>query len=413
MPLDLVRRVVVTGVGVVSPLGLELDDTWEALVAGTSGAGPISHFDTEGFPVRIAAEVKGFDPMAVFGKRRAKHLDRVVQLALTATGEALERSKLDVGANSERIGVVYGTGIGGLQSWEDGTEVLARRGPEWVSPYTIPLVIPNMAAGQIAIEWGLRGYNSCTVTACSASAQAIGEGFDLIRLGRIDAAVCGGAEASITRLGVAGFAAMKAMSTRNDDPQAASRPFDRLRDGFVIGEGAATLILEERDGALARGAPILAEVVGYGASSDAYHMTAPHPEGDGAIRAMKAALADAGLAAAQVGYINAHGTSTAPNDRIETLAVREVFGVGAVPPMSSTKSMTGHTLGGAGALESVVCIQALRTGILPPTINQEHPDPECDLDYVPNEARSARIDFAMTNSFGFGGHNATLIFGRV
>jgi 3-oxoacyl-[acyl-carrier-protein] synthase II len=409
MPSDRRRRVVVTGIGAVSPLGLTVAETWEAMASGTSGVGPITLFDASEFAVRIAGEVSGFDPVGIFGKRRSRHLDRVAQLALTATGEAIESAKLDVAAVSERAAVVYATGIGGLQTLEEGTEVLAARGPDWVNPYTLPMMIPNMVAGQIAMEWGLRGYSSCPVTACSASAHAIGEGFDLLQLERADVVVCGGSEAPIARLGIAGFSAMKALSTRNDEPQRASRPFDAERDGFVMGEGAATLVLEEREAALARGAPILAEVVGYGATSDAYHMTAPHPEGDGAVRAMLEALRDAGVEPADVGYINAHGTSTPPNDRIETLAVKRVFGP-AVPPMSSTKSMTGHTLGAAGALEAVVCIQVLQTGVLPPTINLEHPDPECDLDYVPLEACSAAVQVAVTNSFGFGGHNVALVF---
>ncbi len=409
MSSDAWRKVVVTGVGAVSPLGLTVADTWAAMVAGAAGVGPITLFDADEFAVRIAAEASGFDPVQTFGKRRARHLDRVVQLALTASSEAIEASKLDVAAVSDRAAVVYGTGIGGIGTLEEGTQVLATRGPDWVNPYTLPMMIPNMAAGQIAMEWGLRGYSSCPVTACSASAQAIGEGCDLIRLGRADVVVCGGAEAAITRVGIAGFAAMKALSTRNDDPARASRPFDIERDGFVMGEGAATIVLEEREAALARGAPILAEVAGYGATSDAYHMTAPHPEGEGAVRAMREACRDAAIEPAAVGYINAHGTSTPPNDRIETLAVKQVFGEQA-PPMSSTKSMIGHTLGAAGALESVVCIQVLQTGMLPPTINLEHPDPECDLDYVAREARAADVEVAMTNSFGFGGHNATLVF---
>jgi 3-oxoacyl-[acyl-carrier-protein] synthase II len=405
------RRVVVTGVGAVSPLGLTAARTWEALVSGRSGVGRISRFDPDGFPARIAAEVSDFDPEAAFGRRRARHLDRVTQLALVAASEALESSKLDVAADPYRVGVAFGTGIGGIHSFEEGMEVLTDRGPDWVSPYTLPMMIPNMVAGEVAMEWGIKGFSSCMVTACSASAQAVGEGLDLIRAGRADAVVCGGSEAAITRVAIAGFAAMKALSTRNDDPPGASRPFDAGRDGFVMGEGAAVLVLEEREAALRRGAPILAEVAGYGATSDAYHMTQPHPEGDGAVRAMLAACEDAGLEPREVDYVNAHGTSTPPNDRVETLALKRVFG-GNVPPVSSTKSMTGHTLGAAGALEALFCVQVLNHQILPPTINQLDPDPQCDLDYVPNEARPASIDAAMTNSFGFGGHNATLILRR-
>ena len=411
-PLVVNRRVVVTGIGVVSPLGLTADATWAGLVAGRSGVGKISLFDPSDFPVRIAAEVPKFNGDARFGRRRAKHLDRVTQLSLTAAGEAIAASGLEVEATSDRVGVVWGTGIGGIRSLEDGIGVLNERGPDWVSPYTLPMMIPNMVVGHVAMEWGIRGYSSCTVTACSASTQAVGEGFDVIRLGRADAMVCGGGEAAVTRLGIAGFAAMKALSTRNEDPQAASRPFDAGRDGFVLGEGAAALVLEERDAAMRRGAPVLAELLGYGVSSDAYHMTQPHPEGDGAVRSMAAALEDAGVDAGSVGYINAHGTSTLPNDRIETLALKRVFGE-MVPPVSSTKSMTGHTLGAAGALEAAVCVQVLNERAIPPTINQETSDPECDLDYVANEAREADVRVALTNSFGFGGHNATLVFGRV
>jgi 3-oxoacyl-[acyl-carrier-protein] synthase II len=405
------RRVVVTGMGVISPLGLDVEDTWQALVAGRSGVSRITAFDASESPVKIAAEVRGFDPAATLGRRRARHLDRVVQLALVATKEAIEASKLDVASAAERAGVVYATGIGGLKTWEDGMRTLVNRGAEWVNPYVVPMMIPNMAAGEIAMEWGLLGYNCCTVTACSASAHAIGTAFDTIRLGRADVMVCGGSEAAITPLGVAGFAAMKALSTRNDEPERASRPFDVERDGFVLGEAAATLVLEERELALSRGAPIIAELVGYGATSDAYHITQPHPRGDGAVRAMFAALTDAGLVPREVGYVNAHGTSTPPNDRIETLALKRVFGE-RVPPVSSTKSMTGHTLGAAGALESVFSILAMQIGVAPPTINLEHPDPDCDLDYVPERARPIELRYVMTNSLGFGGHNASLIFGR-
>ena len=405
------RRVVITGIGAVTPVGLDAPTTWEAIASGRSGVGKISLFDASEFPVRIAAEIEGFDPESVFGRRRAKHLDRVDQIALVAAAEALAQSGMDTKVDSERIGTVWGTGIGGIRSLEEGLEVLNERGAEWVSPYTLPMMIPNMVAGNVAMEWGLRGYSNCTVTACSASAQAVAESLDLIRLGRVDAMVCGGAEAGITRVGVAGFAAMKALSTRNEDPEGASRPFDAGRDGFVMGEGAAALILEERDRALARGARILGEVLGYGATCDAYHMTQPHPEADGAVRAMKEALADAGLSPADVGYVNAHGTSTPPNDRIETYALKQVFGE-KVPPVSSTKSMTGHLLGAAGALEAVLCVLALNAQTLPPTINQETDDPDCDLDYVPNRARSGQFDVALSNSFGFGGHNVSLIIGR-
>jgi 3-oxoacyl-[acyl-carrier-protein] synthase II len=405
------RRVVVTGIGIVSPVGLTASATWEGLVAGRSGVGKISRFDPSEFPVTIAAEVPGFDAESIFGRRKARHLDRVTQLALVAAKEAIDQSGLDTAAAGDRAGVLWGTGIGGIGALEEGLDVLNTRGPDWVNPYSLPMMIPNMTAGHIAMEWGIRGYSSCTVTACSASAQAIGEGLDLIRAGRVDSMVCGGSEAAVTRVGIAAFAAMKALSTRNDEPEKASRPFDLRRDGFVMGEGAAALVLEEREAALQRGVPILAELLGYGVSSDAYHMTQPHPDGDGAVRSMEQALTDAGIETAAVGYINAHGTSTPPNDRIETVALKRVFGQ-SVPPVSSTKSMTGHTLGASGALEAAVCIQVLNQQELPPTVNQETPDPDCDLDYVPNRARRAKVQVALTNSFGFGGHNATLVFGR-
>jgi 3-oxoacyl-[acyl-carrier-protein] synthase II len=406
------RRVVVTGVGAVSPLGLDVEQTWQALIAGRSGVRTISAFDADGSTVKIAAEIAGFDASATFGRRRARHLDRVVQIALVATKEAIEASKLDVGSDGERTGVVYASGIGGIRTLEDGIRTLINRGAEWVNPYVVPMMIPNMAAGEIAMEWQLLGYNCCTVTACSASAHAIGTAFDAIRLGRADAMVCGGSEAAVTPVGIAGFAAMKALSTRNDEPERASRPFDMDRDGFVLGEAAATLVLEEREFALRRGAPVLAELVGYGATADAYHITQPHPTGDGAVRAMQAAITDAGITAGDIDYVNAHGTSTPPNDRVETLALKRVFGE-RVPLISSTKSMTGHTLGAAGALESVFSILALQNSLVPPTINLDNPDPACDLDYVPNVARPAEIRYAMTNSLGFGGHNASLVFGQV
>jgi 3-oxoacyl-[acyl-carrier-protein] synthase II len=405
-----VRSVVVTGVGVVSPLGLDSRSTWRGVAAGRSGVRSISHFDASEFAVRIAADVPGFDPSEVFGRRRAKHLDRVAQLALVAAAEAIEAGGLDVAADPDRVGVVWGTGIGGIRSLEEGMDVLNDRGPDWVNPYTLPMMIPNMVAGHIAMEWGIKGFSSCVVTACSASAQAIGESLDLIRAGRADAVVCGGSEAPITRVGVAGFAAMKALSTRNDDPERASRPFDADRDGFVMGEGAAAMVLEEEQAARRRGAPIVAKLLGYGVSSDAYHMTQPHPDGEGAVRAMEAALRDSGIEAAEVGYVNAHGTSTPPNDRIETIALKQVFGP-RVPPVSSTKSMTGHTLGAAGAIEAAICVQALQHQVLPPTINQEKADPDCDLDYVANESRPGSFTVALTNSFAFGGHNASLVFG--
>jgi 3-oxoacyl-[acyl-carrier-protein] synthase II len=405
------RRIVVTGLGAISALGLSATTTWAAMCAGTSGVATVTGFEGSDLPVRIAAQVSGFDADAYFGRRRARHLDRVTQLGLVATAEAIESAKLDIAADPTRLAVVYGTGIGGLASFEEGSRVLLERGPEWINPYLLPMLIPNIVAGEISMEWGIQGPSSCPVTACSASAQAIGDGYNLIKLGRADAVVCGGAEAPVTRLGLAGFAAMKALSRRNDDPQGASRPFDAGRDGFVLGEAAGTLVLEEREAALRRGAPVLAELAGWAATSDAYHMTTPQPDGDGAVRSMLEACRDAGISPNEVDYINAHGTSTVPNDRTESLAVRRVWGE-AAPPISSTKSMTGHTLGAAGAIESIACIHALQTGVLPPTINQHRSDPECDLDYVANVARRVPIQVAITNSFGFGGHNATLVWRR-
>lgn len=405
------RRVVVTGVGAVSALGQSVEETWRSLTSGRGGIAPITLFDASDLEVRFAAEVDDFDPAAIFGKRRARHLDRVVQFALVATQEAIESSKLDTATEGDRSGVIYASGIGGIRSLEVGMATLKERGPEWVSPYTLPMMIPNMAAGEISLKWGLKGPSSATSTACAASAHAISMGADLIRLGRADTMVCGGSEAAIVRVGVAGFGAMKALSTRNDDPSKASRPFDAGRDGFVLGEGAGTVVLEDRDHAISRGAPILAELIGYGSTSDAHHITAPHPEGEGAVRAMKEAISDAGISASDVGYINAHGTSTVPNDKTETHALKRVFG-DKVPPVSSTKSMTGHTLGAAGALEAVICVQAMQKGVLPPTINLTDPDPDCDLDYVPNKARHEQVEVSLTNSFGFGGHNVTLALRR-
>jgi 3-oxoacyl-[acyl-carrier-protein] synthase II len=405
------RRVVVTGMGAVTPVGIGVEATWAALLAGRSGAGPITAFDASGLPVRIAAEVDGFDGDERFGKRRARHLDRFVQLALVATTEAIESSGLDVASVGERTGVVYASGIGGIATLEQQILQMAEKGPSRVSPYMCPMMIPNMAAGEIAMEWNLLGPNTCTVTACAASAHAIGDAADMIRLGRADAMIAGGSEAAITPICIAGFTAMKALSERNDDPTGASRPFDRARDGFVSAEGAATIVLEARDVAVARGATILAELVGYGLTSDAHHITAPHPEGAGAIRAMRMALDQAEVDPSAVGYVNAHGTSTLPNDRVESLALRSVFGAGG-PAVSSTKSMTGHLLGAAGALESIVSILALRDGLLPATINLTDPDPECDLDHVACTARERQVELVLSNSFGFGGHNGTLLFQR-
>lgn len=406
-------RVAVTGLGCVSPLGLDVESTWRGIVAGQSGVGPITLFDASEFKTTFAAEVKGFDPEAILGRRDARRMDRFTQFAVVSSAQALESAGLEVSdANRDRIGVIIGTGIGGVGTLFDETQKFAERGPRWVSPFLVPMMLPDIAAGQVAIQFGLRGPNMAVVTACASSANAIGEAAEIIRRGSADAMVAGGAEAAIVSIAVGGFNAMDAISKRNDDPQAASRPFDLNRDGFVVGEGAASVILESFEHAAARGAPILAEVRGYAATNDAYHITAPAENGAGAAMCMKRALENAGLRIEDIGYINAHGTSTPLNDKSETAAIKAVFGELAYDvPISSTKSMTGHLLGAAGALESIFCIKALKDSVLPPTINYETLDPECDLDYIPNQSRKASPQYAMTNSFGFGGHNATLIFG--
>jgi 3-oxoacyl-[acyl-carrier-protein] synthase II len=406
------RRVVVTGLGCISPLGGDVNSTWEALVKGESGVGAITHFDASEFKTKFAAEVKAFDPDETLGRRLSRRTDRFTQFALEATRQAITDARLEItDSNRDRIGAVFGTGIGGISTLFSESTAYVERGPRWVSPHMVPMMLPDSAPGYAAIEFGMRGPNMTIVTACASSANAIGEAAAMIRRGAADAMVAGGAEAAIVPIAVAGFNTMGAISTRNDDPQAASRPFDRDRDGFVMGEGSAMLILEELEHAENRNATILAEVVGYGATNDAYHISAPAENGAGAVICMRTALGEAGLEANQIGYINAHGTSTPLNDASETAAIKTVFGDDAYQtPISSTKSMTGHLLGAAGALESLFCIQAMRTGILPPTINYTTPDPDCDLDYVPNQARKASIKYTMTNSFGFGGHNACLIF---
>jgi 3-oxoacyl-[acyl-carrier-protein] synthase II len=401
--------------GCVSPLGLDLETTWQAIVAGQSGVGPIRHFDPAGYKTTIAAEVKDFDAEALFGRREARRMDRVTQLGLAATQQAVQAAGLQIATHSrDRIGVVIGSGIGGVETFYENVLTLAERGPARVSPFTVPMMLPDSPAGVIAIHFGVRGPNMAVVTACASGTNAIGEAAEMIRHGRADVMLAGGAEAAIIPIAIAGMSVVGALSTHNEDPQRASRPFDARRDGFVMGEGAATLVLESLDHARARRAPILAELSGYGTSNDAYHISAPAENGAGAALCMQLALADAGLAAGAIDYINAHGTSTSLNDKSETLAIKTVFGQQAYAvPVSSTKSMTGHLLGAAGALEAVFCIQALRQGLLPATINYEFPDPECDLDYVPNHCRPARLDHVMSNSFGFGGHNATLIFSRL
>lgn len=406
------RRVVVTGVGVVSPLGTGTDKNWQALCAGKSGIGRITRFDPSPFASQIAGEVKDFNPHDFLDKQQVRRFDIFIHYAMASARMAMQDSGLRVDeSNGHRVGCITGSGLGGLSMLEHFHQVLLERGPHKISPFFIPGIIANMAPGQIAIEFGTRGPNLSIETACAASAHAVGESFRMIREGIADAMITGGAEAVVTPLALGGFCSMRALSTRNDEPEKASRPFELDRDGFIMGEGAGILILEELDHSLERGAPVYAELIGYGLSGDAYHVSAPHPEGMGAIACMNMALAYAGIKPEEVDYINAHGTSTKLNDLSENKAIKAVFGDHAHKvAISSTKSMTGHLLGGAGGLESVYTVLTLKHGIIPPTINYETPDPECDLDYVPNVARKANPEVAMTNSFGFGGTNASLIF---
>ena len=405
------RRVVVTGVGLVSAVGVGTEETWRNLLAGQSGVAPITHFDTTGFATTIAAEVKGFDPQQYVEKKEVKKMGLFIQFALAASQFAMEQAQLKLTPQvADRAGVYIGSGIGGFDVIEREHTALMQGGPRKISPFFIPAAIVNLASGFVSIRWGAKGPNSATCTACSSSTHAVGDSFKLIQRCAADVMICGGAEAAITPMGVGGFAAMRALSTRNHEPEKASRPFDRDRDGFVIGEGAGILILEEMDFALKRGAPILAEVVGYGMSGDAFHITQPAEDAQGAVSVMQSTLADADVRPERVEYINAHGTSTLYNDRMETLAIKKVFGAHALKlAVSSTKSMTGHLLGGAGGLEAGITVLALRDQILPPTINLERPDPDCDLDYVPNHARPAHLEYALSNSFGFGGTNAALL----
>lgn len=408
------RRVVATGVGLVSALGVGTDETWKNILAGKSGVGTITHFDTAGFASTIAGEVKGFDPLLFIEKKEVKKMGLFIQFAMAAAQYAMEQSGLKITPEiAERTGVYIGSGIGGFDVIEREHKALLAGGPRKISPFFIPASIVNLASGFVSIRWGAKGPNSATCTACSSSAHAVGDSFKLIARCDADVMICGGAEAAITPLSVGGFAAMRALSTRNAEPERASRPFDADRDGFVIGEGAGILILEELGHAVRRGAPIIAEVVGYGMSGDAFHITQPSEGGDGAVRAMRNALGDAKVMPEQVSHVNAHGTSTPFNDRLETLAIKKVFG-GHAPkmPVSSTKSMTGHLLGGAGGLEAGFAALTIRDQIMPPTINYEKPDPDCDLDYVPNQARAANIEYVLSNSFGFGGTNATLLLKR-
>ncbi len=405
------RRVVITGMGMVSPLGVGNESNWEALRNGTSGVGMITHFDTTDYPAKIAAEVKDFDPLQFINKKELKKMDRFIHFALAAAQFAVDDSGIDPAVlDSERAGVSIGSGIGGLEFIERQHKVVLERGPRRISPFFIPGLIVNLAAGHVSIRFRARGPNLAHCTACSTGTHAVGEAFRAIQHGQADQMLCGGAEAVICPLAVGGFSAMKALSTRNDDPSTASRPFDSTRDGFVMGEGSGVIVLEEREAAMARGARIYAELVGYGMAADAFHITAPSEDGDGAMRVMKNAIDDAGMTPGEVDYINAHGTATPTGDKAETLAIKKLFGDHAHRlAVSSTKSSTGHLLGAAGGVETAITAWAVLNDIMPPTINLQNPDPDCDLDYVPNEARQAEVRVALTNSFGFGGTNASLL----
>ncbi len=407
-----VNRVVVTGLGAVTPLGLDVATTWEGLIAGKSGIDYITQFDAEGFETRIAGEVKEFEPTDYIGRKEARRMDRFSQLAVAAAMQAVQDAGFEINDGiRDNVGVLIGSGIGGLMTLSEQLSILLERGPDRVSPFLVPMMIADMASAQVSITLGARGPNFCPTSACSSGSDAIGTAYEIVRRGDARAMLAGGTESIITPIGVAGFIANRALSNHNDPPQKASRPFDAERDGFVIGEGAAVFVLEDLAYAQERGAHILAEITGYGASSDAVHITQPAEDGEGAARAMKMAMRKAGLEPTDIDYINAHGTSTPLNDRIETMAIKSVFGDYAYRvPISSTKSMTGHLLGAAGAVEGLVCIKAIETGIIPPTINYTTPDPDCDLDYVPNQARQAEVSAAMSNSFGFGGHNSVLVF---
>lgn len=413
-------RVVVTGVGAITPLGVGVDAFWPRLIAGENAIGPITLFDTSAFSTRIAAEVKGFSAEDWVEPKQARRLDRFITFAVGASTMALNDSGLKPeGDLANDVGVLIGSGIGGLTFMDEQVRRLYANGPDnptpdRVSPFLVPFMIPDMASGYVSIVHGLKGPNTCVVTACSTGANALGDAYHIIKRGDAVAMLAGGSEAPINAIGLAGFCSARAMSTRNDDPEHASRPFDKNRDGFVMGEGSAVFVLEDYDHAVLRGARIYAEIIGYGMSGDAHHITAPDPEGDGATRAMRMALRTARVETTDVGYINAHGTSTPLNDKLETAAIKSVFGEHAYKlAVSSTKSMIGHTLGAAGAIEALICILAMRDGVLPPTINYEEPDPECDLDYVPNKARKAEVEFSLSNSFGFGGHNVSLVFRRM
>lgn len=406
------HRVVVTGLGALTPLGNTVSDFWAGLVAGRSGVGPISRFDPAHHDAKIAGEVRGFDPLSYMDRKDAKRMDRFSHFAVAASKQALADSHFEINdLNCEQVGIIIGTGTGGIKVMEDQQEIHLTRGPDRCSPFMVPMMIYNMAAGMTAILTGAKGPNSCTVTACAAGSNAIGDAFRLVQHGYAQAMICGGTESAVTPLSVAGFSSARALSTRNDDPTRASRPFDKDRDGFVIGEGCGILILEELNHALSRGAKIYGEIVGYGVTCDAFHMTQPSPNGEGASRAMRLAIKDGGLRPEDVDYINAHGTSTAANDSTETKAIKAVFGERSPHiAISSTKSMTGHLLGGSGGVEAVASVLSMQNDFAPPTINLDNPDPQCDLDYVPNHGRTMPIEVALSNSFGFGGHNVSLVF---
>ncbi len=409
------KRVVITGLGVVSPVGSDVETFWKNITSGKSGIGRITKFDPTGFPVQIAGEVKNFNPLKYFDKKEIRRLDPFIQFAVAAADQAVKQAGIDSDdIDKERVGVFIGSGIGGLNTTEEQHRILLEKGPRRVSPYCVPMEIINMASGMVSIRFGFKGPNISVVTACATGTHAIGEAYRAIQYGDADVVVAGGAESCITPLAVAGFAAARALSTRNDEPEKASRPFEKNRDGFVMGEGAGIVVLEEYEHAKRREAQILAEVVGYGASGDAYHMTAPAPGGEGAARAIRSALKDAGISPEQIDYINAHGTSTKFNDLYETMAIKEVFGDHAYKvKISSIKSMIGHLLGAAGGVEVVSSVLTLLTGVIPPTINYEEPDPECDLDYTPNQAVEKEVKYVLKNSFGFGGTNACLVLKKI
>ncbi|MGG0680505.1 beta-ketoacyl-ACP synthase II [Bacillus altitudinis] len=405
------KRVVVTGLGALTPLGNDVETTWKNAVAGVSGVGPITRVDSSEYTAKVSAELKDFNIEDYMEKKEARKMARFTQYAVVAAQKALDDSRLEItDENAPRVGVWVGSGIGGLETFEEQFEVYSNKGARRVSPFFVPMMIPDMATGQISIALGAKGVNSCTVTACATGTNSIGDAFKVIQRGDADAMITGGTEAPLTKMSFAGFCANKALST-NPDPDTASRPFDKNRDGFVMGEGAGIVVLEELEHALKRGATIYAEIVGYGSTGDAYHITAPAPNGEGGVRAMKEAIRDAGLTVEEIDYINAHGTSTPYNDKFETMAIKEVFGEHANQlAISSTKSMTGHLLGAAGGVEAIFSVLAIKDSVIPPTINLETPDEECDLDYVANEARSKEVQVALSNSLGFGGHNATIIF---